>query len=219
LEDKKDTYIAAFKAFLIVAVLWNIYLTGLAFDLHLTQYGLSPRNIEAVWSIFTFPFLHSGFQHLFSNSIPLFLLSFGLFLFYKEKAWKILFYLYLSSSTLTWIIGRPGTIHVGASGVVYALAAFLFVSGIIKKENRQMAFALLVAFLYGGFVWALFPELYKDTDISWEGHLSGLFFGVVFAFVFRKEGLQRKILLDEDEEDDNILDENSDDMDLDNKKN
>ena len=85
-------------------------------------------------------------------------------------------------------MGRTNSVHTGASGLVYALAAFHFVSGIIRKVPRQMAFAMLVAFLYGGFVWAFFPVLYKDTSISWEGHLSGMLSGIAFALYFRHLG-------------------------------
>ena len=62
--------------------------------------------------------------------------------------------------------------------------------GVIKKEKRQRAFALLVAFLYGGFIWAFFPSLYIGTSISWEGHLSGLLTGIILAVYYRNEGPQ-----------------------------
>jgi membrane associated rhomboid family serine protease len=133
------------------------------------------------------PLLHADWGHRLSNTPAMLLLIFGLFLFYKRDAWRILLYLYLLSGFLTWLMGRSST-HIGASGLVYALAAFHFLSGVIKKVPRQRAFALLVAFLYGGFVWAFFPALYKGTSISWEGHLSGLFAGMVFALYFRDKG-------------------------------
>ncbi len=116
----------------------------------------------------------------------------------------ILSYLYVMSGLFTWSIGSSGSIHIGASGMVYALAAFHFVSGIIKKVPRQMAFALLVAFLYGGFVWALFPSLYKNTSISWEGHLSGLISGIIIAFYARRQGPEPPVdpFEEEDETDD-----------------
>ena len=155
--------------------------------------------------IFTMPLLHADWGHLISNTPALLLLIFGLFLFYKRDAWRILFYLYLLSGFLTWLMGRSST-HIGASGLVYALAAFHFLSGVIKKVPRQRAFALLVAFLYGGFVWAFFPTLYKGTSISWEGHLSGLLAGIVLAFYFRDKGPEPPVYPSLEEDD------NADDM-------
>ena len=70
--------------------------------------------------------------------------------------------------------------------MIYALAAFHFVTGLIRRVPRQMAFALLVAFLYGGFVWAFFPSLYRHTSISWAGHFSGLISGIVLAIYMRR---------------------------------
>ena len=137
-----------------------------------------------------------------SNTPSLFLLIFGLFLFYQKESWLILLYLYLTGGLMTWFMGRPHSVHVGASGLVYALAAFHFVSGIIRKVPQQMAFAMLVAFLYGGFVWAFFPSLYEHTSISWEGHLSGMLTGIAFAFYFRHSGPPPPIDPFQTEEDD-----------------
>ncbi|MDR3269354.1 MAG: rhomboid family intramembrane serine protease [Tannerella sp.] len=188
--EKKETCSAALRSLLLTALPWLVHGTGALFALHLQRYGLQPRTGEGLPGILTLPFLHEGVDHLLSNTPPLFLLIFGLFLFYRQTAWLILSGLYLTSGLLTWLMGWPGTLHIGASGLAYALAAFHFTSGIIKKVPRQMAFALLVAFLYGGFVWAFFPTLYRDTGISWEGHLSGLLTGITFAFYFRRSGLQ-----------------------------
>ena len=105
-------------------------------------------------------------------------------------------------------MGRNST-HVGASGLVYALASFHFFSGIIKKVPRQRAFALLVAFLYGGFIWAFFPTLYMGTSISWEGHLSGALTGIILAFYLKREGPEPPVypfLEEEDDEDTNEKD-------------
>lgn len=205
MNDKKEVYYSGIIAFLLTAITWIIQLVDSLFLLDLNRVGLQPLDWKGLIGIFTMPLLHSGWQHLTSNTPPLFLLLFGLFFFYKKKAWKILLCLYLVSGLLTWFMGRSLTTHVGASGLIYALAAFHFMSGVMKRVPRQMAFALMVVFLYGGFIWAFFPSLYKNTSISWEGHLSGLITGITFAFYFRKAGPKPPIyknLLDDDEEDD-----------------
>ncbi|MDR3262252.1 MAG: rhomboid family intramembrane serine protease [Tannerella sp.] len=202
--DKKEAYRAVILSLLLTVLPWIVHLASELFSLGLQQFGLYPMEWRGLVGILTLPLLHEGTDHLISNTPPLFLLIFGLFLFYGKTAWRIMLYLYLVSGLLTWFMGRPDSIHIGASGVVYALAAFHFVSGIIKKEPRQMAFALLVAFLYGGFVWAFFPTLYRYTSVSWEGHLSGLLTGITFAFYFRRSGPKPPAypyLTDEDETD------------------
>ncbi|MDR0744193.1 MAG: rhomboid family intramembrane serine protease [Tannerella sp.] len=186
-DEKKELRLAVVYSVLLTALLWIVQIVSVVFSLQLKQFGLRPLEWKGLSGIFSMPLLHADWGHLISNTPAMLLLIFGLFLFYKRDAWRILLYLYLLSGFLTWLMGRSST-HIGASGLVYALAAFHFLSGVIKKVPRQRAFALLVAFLYGGFVWAFFPVLYKGTSVSWEGHLSGLFAGMVFALYFRDKG-------------------------------
>jgi len=186
--EQKEAVWAAIIALAITSLPWIVFIVDGIFALHLKQYGMEPLTVSRLYGIFTMPFLHDDFDHLMSNTPSLFLLTFGLFLFYDRKAWSMLFNLYIISGITVWFMGREGTVHVGASGLIYAMAAFHFLSGLLRKVPRQMAFALLVAFLYGGFVWAFFPEIYKFTNISWEGHLSGLLTGIALAFHYRRFG-------------------------------
>jgi hypothetical protein len=94
----------------------------------------------------------------------------------------------LLSGIITWLIGRPA-VHIGASGVVYMLAAFLFFKGIFSKQYQLTALSLVVVFLYGGLLWYLFPI---DPKISWEGHLSGFAVGLGFALLFKEVPLDNK---------------------------
>lgn len=188
MQEKKETYQATIYALALTSIPWIIHVLNVLFSLRLTQFGLYPLKWKGLTGILTLPFLHGDWDHLISNTLSLFLLLFGLFLFYRKQGWVILFFLYLVSGLLTWCMGRMHSLHIGASGLIYALAAFHFVSGLIKKVPQQLAFALLVSFLYGGFIWAFFPSLYQHTAISWEGHLSGLLTGITLAFYFRRMG-------------------------------
>ena len=87
------------------------------------------------------------------------------------------------SGFLTWSIGRPAY-HIGASGLIYVLVSFLFFKGVFAKHYRLIALSLLVVFLYGSMIWYALPI---EKGISWEGHLSGLITGILFAFIFRKK--------------------------------
>ena len=186
-DENKELRYAVIYSVMLTMLPWIVQTAGIVFSLRLKQYGLQPLEINGLIGIITMPFLHADWDHLISNTPALLLLVFGLFLFYKREAWRILIYLYVISGLFTWLMGRSST-HIGASGLVYALAAFHFFSGVIKKVPRQRAFALLVAFLYGGFIWAFFPSLYMGTSISWEGHLSGLLAGIILAIYLRREG-------------------------------
>ena len=200
IDEKKELSFAVVCSVALVALPWIVHIASVIFSLRLQQYGLRPLEPGGLVGIFTMPFLHADWKHLISNTPALFVLIFGLFLFYKSGAWRILLYLCVISGILTWFMGRSST-HIGASGLVYALAAFHFLSGVIKKVPRQRAFALLVAFLYGGFIWAFFPTLYRGTSISWEGHLSGLLAGIILALYYRSEGPEPPVypFLEEDD--------------------
>jgi len=187
------------KSVIIVSVLWVIFLINDSFGLQWNNYGLMPRNITGLIGIFTMPFLHGDISHLFSNSVPLLVLLFSIFYFFQKKAVLILLMTYFVVGSLTWVIGTEGT-HIGASGVVYALAFFLVAISIIKQETKLMAYSLIIIFLYGSIVWGFFPQLFPDKHISWEGHLAGAITGIILAFFYRNEGPVKKVYFEEEEE-------------------
>ena len=168
----------------IVVVFW----IESRFNFNFNYLGINPRKFEGLRGILFSPFIHGDTKHLFNNSIPLLVLSAALFYFYRSIRWKVLIYGLLLTGFLTWLIGRP-SLHIGASGVIYMLTAFLMFRGIISKHYQLTALSFGVIFLYGSFIWYIFPT---DPKISWEGHLSGFMVGVVFAFIFNKQTLPKK---------------------------
>ena len=146
--------------------------------------GVFPRTLEGLLGIITAPFIHGDWKHLFNNALPLIVLGTSLRFFYKEISKEVFFWSWLMSGLWLWSIGRP-SFHIGASGLVYALASFLFFSGLIRKHTRLMAVSLVVVFLYGSLIWGIFPI---KSHISWEGHLSGGIAGVLLAWWFREQG-------------------------------
>lgn len=173
---------------LFVLVLWIVYWVEARFNINFNPYGVYPRTVSGLRGIIFSPFIHGSLKHLFNNSVPLFVLTAALFYFYRDIRWKVLLLGLLFTGIATWAIGRP-SLHIGASGVVYLLASFLFFKGIFSKQYQLTALALAVVFLYGGMVWYVFPV---NPEISWEGHLSGFFVGFVFAFLFRGNPIERK---------------------------
>ena len=196
-QDQKVIVKSFTPPFIFVVLLWLIKLTEVFFNFDFSNYGVLPRHTEGLIGIITSPLIHADFEHLISNSIPFLILGAGLIYFYKELALKVFVLIYFLTGFWLWLGGRENY-HIGASGVVYGLITFLFFSGILRKHTGLMALSMLVVFLYGGLVWGIFP-LFKV--ISWEAHLFGSLSGILCAFVFRKEGPQRKIYEWEGEED------------------
>ena len=168
----------------IVIVFW----IESSFNINLNYLGIYPRKIEGLIGIICSPFIHGDVKHLFNNAIPLLVLTSALFYFYRRIRWKVLIYGLLLTGLFTWIIGRS-SIHIGASGVIYMLTAFLMFRGILSKHYQLTALSFSVIFLYGGFIWYIFPT---DPKISWEGHLSGFIVGIIFALIFNKQTLPVK---------------------------
>ncbi|MDA7596460.1 rhomboid family intramembrane serine protease, partial [Flavobacteriales bacterium] len=144
--------------------------------------------INSLSGILFSPFIHKDFSHLFNNSYPILILSSLLFLAYRSIALQIFIWLFFISGFWLWIIGRE-SYHIGASGMIYSLAAFLFVSGLIRKNPRLAALSMIIIFLYGSLIWGVFP---LKSGVSWEGHLSGLFAGVITAIFYKDEGPKQK---------------------------
>lgn len=188
--QSRDLLISSFLyGLILVMVLALVYFFDQEFNLNLYRFGVFPRSISGLKGILFYPFIHGSVEHLFNNSIPLLVLTTCLFYFYRPIAFQTFGLIYILSGIWIWISARENY-HIGASGILYGLAAFLFFSGIIRKEKRVIALSMLVAFLYGGMVWGVLPI---QERISWEGHLWGSVAGAVLAWLFRKKGVQRQI--------------------------
>ncbi len=172
-----------------IIVLWLVKLAEVLFAWELGPLGIYPQTLSGLKGILFSPFIHGSFSHLISNSIPLLVLGTALFYFYREVGFQVTVWGILITGIWVWIIARP-SFHIGASGLLYSVAAFLFVSGIIRRHPRLMALSLLVSFLYGGMVWGIFPV---REHISWESHLMGMLSGVLLAWFFRGHGPQRPL--------------------------
>jgi membrane associated rhomboid family serine protease len=174
---------------LFVMLLWVIKGVEVGYHLHFSRYGLMPRNIDALTGIISFPLVHGDWEHLISNSAGLLVLGFLLFTFHRDIAYCVVLQIWLLHAVWLWLGGRANY-HIGASGIIYGLAAFLFFTGVFKKEKSTMTISLLVVFLYGSMVWGLMPFL---QGISWEGHLFGGAAGLLMAWYYRKTGVQRPV--------------------------
>ncbi len=200
-EEQRKLFRSLLMAGILLAILWLVKCCEVWFQVDWGRYGIYPQTWKGLRGVIFSPLLHADFSHLSANSVPLFVLTAALVYYYGKLSKWIFILSWLLTGFWVWIFTKGDGYHIGASGVVYALAAFHFTSGVLRREPRMMAFSLLVVFLYGGLVWGVFPEYFPGKNISWESHLLGLFVGVILAFFFRKEGPQRKQTYWDEEED------------------
>lgn len=199
---------AAIIPLFIILILYLLKFLEVGMDWDFTHLGVYPMEKKGFFGIFAHPLVHSSFKHLLANTLPLLFLSWCLFYFYRDIAPYIFFSIWIGCGLFTFLIGKPGW-HIGASGIIYGLAFFLFFSGILRKHIPLVAISLLVTFLYGGLVWNMFPQFAK-ADTSWEGHMGGAIAGMICSAAFIKYGPQRPEPLadEEDEEEEEEQQEN-----------
>ncbi|POY35455.1 rhomboid family intramembrane serine protease [Solitalea longa] len=190
-------------SFYLVLILWIVKWLEFKFDISFAPYGIIPRKVEGIIGIFTAPFIHADNPHLLSNSFPLLITGTMLWYFFKELALKVIVGVYLLSGISVWLFGRPA-IHIGASGVVYGLTSFLFFSGLFRRDPRLLGLSFLVVFLYGSLFWGLFPFVH---EVSWESHIAGGIAGVLFGFLYKNKGPQRRVFAIETEEEEDTDEE------------
>ncbi|MFW6101038.1 MAG: rhomboid family intramembrane serine protease [Bacteroidota bacterium] len=187
LEKKKFFYSLIFPGSFVI-LLWLIKLTEIVIEESFANLGVYPMETQGLTGIFTGSLIHGDISHLMANTLPVLILGTGLFYFYDSIAFKVFFLIYFLFGIMLWLGGREAY-HIGASGLIYGLASFLFFSGILRKHVRLMALSLLIAFLYGGMIWGLLP---LGKNVSWEGHLYGAIAGIAIAFYYKDMGPQRK---------------------------
>jgi membrane associated rhomboid family serine protease len=209
--ERKRMWLALLPSLVFVSLVWLSFLVDHAglFD-SFSQWGIRPGTVSGLKGIIFSPFIHASFNHLISNTLPLLILIWFLFYFYNKIALAVFLLLWVLSGFTTWFIGR-GYVHVGASGLVFAILFFLFFSGLFRNHIPLVAVSMIVAFIYGSTVWSIFPvtEL-VDPSISWEGHLSGAISGLLLAIIFRKQGPQKPPVVWDDETDDETDEEIAD---------
>jgi membrane associated rhomboid family serine protease len=187
---KKKLLLSIIIPGIFVFIMWFVKIIEVLFETDFSFLGIYPLELKGLPGILLSPFIHADFGHLFNNSVPLFFLATAVFYFYSEVAIKVFSWTFFITGILVWIAGREAW-HIGASGLVYGLASFLFFSGIIRRYYRLTALSLLIVFLYGSMVWGMLPEFYKN--VSWESHMLGFISGIILSIWFRNEGPQRPV--------------------------
>ena len=181
MNDKKKFITSLILPVGFVFLLWVIKISEIIFNLDLIGFGILPGNVKGIPGILLAPLIHANIKHLFSNSLPILFLGTGIIYFYRKSSYKVILIIYLGTGILDWLFARKAY-HIGASGIIYGFVTFLFFSGIIRRDTRAIALALLVTFLYGSLIWGILPI---DSGISWESHLFGSIMGIFCAFLYK----------------------------------
>jgi len=179
--DRRRLLTALIPPAMVVALMWVVLGFDLVYHLDLARFGILPRTITGLRGIVFAPFLHGGLEHLVNNSLPLLLLGWFTVYFYPKAAGRVVLVSWLTTGLWVWAMGRESH-HIGASGIVYALAGFHFFSGLFRRRIALMAVSLIVVFLYGSMWWGVLPI---QPGVSWESHLFGGVVGSLLAWWYR----------------------------------
>ncbi len=146
----------------------------------LTVTALHP---EGVWGLLTAPLLHGSIEHIAANAASLLLLGTLALAVYPRATLRALPLLWLGSGLGAWLLGDPGSHHLGASGVTHGLMFLVFVLGLLRRDRPSIAAAMIAFFLYGGMLLTVLPQ---EPGVSWQSHLGGALGGVLAALLFRR---------------------------------
>ncbi len=167
---------------LVVAAMWAEELIdrlpGTPFD----RWGIRPRSLRGIVGIPLAPFLHDGFRHLFANTIPFLLMGGAIASGGLARFVRVAVIVGLTSGMGVWLLARGGTVHLGASGLVFGFLTYLVARGVIARRATWLLGGLVVLLVYGGILWGLLPR----PGVSWTGHVFGAVGGVLAAWVLHR---------------------------------
>ncbi len=150
----------------------------------LIHHGLIPRTLSGLQGIIFSPFLHGSVRHLLSNLLPFIVLSWLVATEGVQRYVRVAVLVSLIGGLLVWVIGRP-TIHVGASGLIFGLWAYLLARAWYQRSFISLAVAGVTLLGYSGLIWGFVPV----PGVSIESHLGGAVAGIVVAWLMHSRRL------------------------------
>jgi len=172
----------------LLAGLWLLETVDQLAGESLDYYGIHARELDGLGGIATAPFLHAGWDHLISNSLPFWVLGF-LVLLGGLARWLISSTISIVTSGLSaWLLTPADTVIVGASGLIFGWLTYLLARGIWSRSAGQILVAVGVLVVYGGLIWGVLPG---DTGVSWQAHLGGAIGGVLAAWLLHRRATRR----------------------------
>jgi membrane associated rhomboid family serine protease len=181
---------AALIMLLMLAGMWMLELLDQLSGNQLDQLGIHAREIDGMPEILTAPFLHAGWDHLISNSLPFVVLGF-LVLLSGLARWLVSSLIIIVISGMTaWLLTPVHTIILGASGLIFGWLTYLLARGLWSRRPAQVVIAVLVLVVYGGLIWGLFPG---NAGVSWQAHLGGAVGGVLAAWLLHRRASRQLV--------------------------
>ena len=163
-----------------LAILLAVHGANVLSGMWLIRFGVIPRTVIGLRGILFSPLLHKDWAHLAANSVPLGVMLALLNFTRPQFLWPTVTAIWLATGIGVWLVGRPGSVQIGASGLIYGLAAFLVTTAWVRRDLKSGLAALAVVFLYGGIAWGL---LHGREGVSWEGHVAGAIAGVLVGMI------------------------------------
>ena len=183
--ERNNFWINVYIVIALVAVLWVSFLLQHFGYADTFAYGILAKQPIGLRGIIFSPFIHGNLEHLVSNSLPVMVLLMVLLNAYPECRWRVLLFIHLVSGALVWCFSPLGSNHIGISGIIYGIAAFLIASGFMRQHRNHIAIAIFVALSYGGMVIGFIPV----EGVSWQSHVFGAWSGALAAWLFRNYDL------------------------------
>ncbi len=171
-----------------IAILWLVYFLDFILPTDLRMYGIMPRRMEGLWGIPAAPFLHGDIRHLMTNTGVLFILLAVSLSYNRALTILALVTIILFGGGMVWLLGREGTIHIGASGVIFGLIGFLMCLGLFRRDWKALIISISISIVYGG---ALYSLLIYIPGISWTGHMFGFIAGILAAWWTQSSGKKK----------------------------
>jgi membrane associated rhomboid family serine protease len=163
-----------------LAVMWAARLLDVVLPANLAQLGIKPRQIVGLEGIVFAPFLHVSWGHLISNTVPFAVLGAALAIERAARFLTVFLVTAVGSGLGTWLVAPSGTVHLGASGVIFGLLGYLLARGVFDRRMKSIAIGVAVGIVYGGLVVGVLPQ---REGVSWQAHLFGFLSGVFLAFL------------------------------------
>lgn len=181
LAELKSATVARFQLLgIVLFTLWSIEIIDfLVFGGRLDRYGIRPRSLGGLWGILFAPLLHGGFNHLIANTVPMLTLSWWVMLRSIGTWLTATIMIVFLGGAGTWLLARGGSVHIGASGLIFGYLGFLVARGYYERTMGAIALSLFVLVTYGAMFWGVLPT---QPGISWESHLFGFLSGIFAAY-------------------------------------
>ncbi|NHA01560.1 rhomboid family intramembrane serine protease [Nocardioides sp. W3-2-3] len=178
--------VAGVVAVAFVVLLWGIEVLDVAASHRLDGWGIRPRDGEGLLGILAAPLLHGGWEHLGANTVPALVLGFLTLATGLARGLAATAVIWLAGGLAVWLVAGSGSVHIGASGLIFGWITYLAVQGFVDRKPAEILIGVVVLVVYGSVLWGVLPG---TPGVSWQGHLFGALAGVLAAVVVSERGL------------------------------